>query len=178
MAYRPHFAYATPLGMVDENADYPFDYRQAAGNIPATGSYSLTLALDSDADFLWRSLLWVYPIPVFFLAGQVAARIKDPYGNYLSNDFVPLMILGGPQYTAQPWTGVNAATPPAGLELCAPFSVGMGCPLVDEIFCPRSSTLSIDLFLFNAGVSPNAVGRMLARGVKRRKLADCASEYR
>ena len=178
MAYRPHFAYSTPPGMTDEPALFPFDYRQTGGTIPASGLYSMTLAFDSDADFLWRDLLWEYPDPYFFLAGQVGARIRDPYGNYLADNFVPLMILGGPIYTLQPWQGIDAATPPVGPQFTAPLSIGMGVPLVDEIYCPASSTLAIDVIIFNASFSPDAVGRMLAGGVKRRKLADCGSEYR
>lgn len=177
--YRPHFAYPTPSGFVDENADYPFDCRQAATAIPAQGSYNLTLALDSDAPFLWRALLWAYEDAYFFLAGSVLAQIRDPYNHYLSSDFVPLLSMGQPFVTYQPWIGADAATPPTGPHYSAPLAFGMGVPLVDEIYCPASSTLTIDLFLLNAafGGTPNAPGRMLARGVKRRRLSDCA-EYK
>jgi hypothetical protein len=189
MAYRPHFAYPTPPGFVDELADYPFDYRQVGDGIPVVDTdppvgspigNSFTLALDADAPFLWRALIYDYPDPYFFLAGQVAARIRDAYGNYLSSDFIPFLNLGQCYYVTQPWTGVNAATPPAGPHLCAPMSVGMGVPLVDEIYCPASGTLSIDLYLLNSSFdgTPDGIGRMIARGVKRRPKSDCGPGYR
>lgn len=179
--FRPHFAYPTPAGFHDENADYPFDCRQVGtGGVSPTGNYSMTLALDSDAPFLWRALLWEFADPYFFLAGQVLGRIRDAFGNYLSDNFVPLLVLAQPCYMTQPWIGANAATPPTGPHLAGPLSLGMGVPLPEELYCPASSTLSIDLFLLNASYAgtPVSPGRLLARGVKRRKLSDCASEYR
>ncbi len=182
MPYRPHFAYATPPGFVDELADYPFDYRNT-GLFSSTKSVILNgaVALDSDAPFLWRST--IYEIgdgaPEFFLAGSVCARFKDAYGNYLMDNFVPLLILAQPYYVLQPWTGVNAATPPApGPFFCAPVSMGMGVPLVNELRCPASSTLTVDLLLLNPtfGGTSVSVGRLIARGVKRRPKGDC-QEY-
>ncbi len=180
MAWRPHFAYPTPPGFVDELADFPFDYRQSAPALGAGGNYNLALPLDSDAVFMWRGLEWCDPVPYFFLAGTLAARIKGPMGDYLMDNFVPLMILGQPYYVAQPWIDVDAAQPPSGPFLGAPMSLGMGVALVEEIKCPASSVLTVDLLLLNPAFdgTPQEPGRLLARGVKRRPLSECGKEYR
>src|ERR1035441_3040572 len=119
MAYRPHFAYKTPAGYVDERAEFPFDYR----NLPlsATPAYltyrtNIPLRLDQDAEFRWRGISWEYPDPGLFYSGQIAIRLRDCYGNYLSNDFIPILNYAQGYHVMQPWndTGMpNASPPPA-----------------------------------------------------------------
>jgi hypothetical protein len=180
MSYRPHFPYQTPSGFVDERAIFPFDYRQAQGatELPG-GSFQLnqTLRIDEDANFMWRGISWEYPDPYFFLAGQVAIRLRDCYGNYLSNDFIPILNYAQGYYILQPWQGDNAAAPPVGPNLVAPFSGGMGVAFADEIFCPASGILQVDILGLNS-LGSASVGRFMARGVKRRPDSDCSTEFR
>jgi hypothetical protein len=176
---RPHFAYPTPAGYRDQNADYPFDLRQAPGTdgdgtLPAQGETGLILRLDSDADFLWRSLIWIYPDNYCLLAGQVGFRIKEPYGRYLSSDYVPALALGQSYFVLQPWIGANAATPPTGPTYLAPLTGGMGVVLENEIFCPASSVIRVDaISLSQPGETCSQIGRLIARGVKRRPESSC-----
>ena len=184
MSYRAHFPYRTPQGFVDEAARFPFDYRQV-GNNPANylPNYQLAnqiLKLDEDAPFLWRSISWACPDYLqlqFFLSGSLAMRIRDPLGNYLDNDFVPLLNRAQGYYVWQPWT----QGPPTGPLWTAPSAGGMGVPFADEIYCPASSTIELDLLwvgVFGNDFTLNDIGRFLARGVKRRPLSDCSDDER
>lgn len=169
---RPHFAYPTPDGFVDERAEFPFDKRQAA---PPNGLISAAfpllnqvLRLDNDADFYWRGFVWEFPDPTGFLVGQIAIRLHDSFGNYLSNDFIPIWNYGQGYYVMQPWV----CTPPGEPMLAAPFCGGMGVAFADEIFCPASSVLQVDILGLNLEICNN-IGRFLARGVKRRPAGEC-----
>jgi hypothetical protein len=183
MAYRPHFAFRTPSGMVDELAEFPFDYRQAPGfGVTVLALPNQILRIDADADFLWRALYWDGGCFANLLTGQVGYRIRDPFGNYLSSDYIPAMILGQGAYTVQPWVSqVTSSVVANGPLYNSPFSGGMAVPLVDEIFCPRGSTLALDLIWIGTpptSSSASYLNRLLARGVKRRPISDCATEYR
>lgn len=174
MAYRPHFAYRTPDGFTDERAQYPFDYRQAPGATAlAFGKIQLNipLRLDSDSRFMWRGISWEYPDTVFFLCGQIAIRIRDCFGNYLSSDFVPILNYAQGSYVLQPWSGVS---PPDGPFLTAPFAGGMSVAFPDEIECPPSGVIQFDI-LGISSLNAGNVGRFMVRGVKRRPSGDCDS---
>jgi hypothetical protein len=182
---RPHFAYRTPKGYSDEPALYPFDYRNMAIG-PDTNVtqplYNLILRLDADAPFHWRGIHWTDGNGQW-LAGPIALRIRDAYGNYLSSDFVPVLNLAQGYYIVQPWTG---ATPPYGpvILYTSPIYGGMGVPFANELICPPSSILQIDVAALD-GTIPGVItgasaipGRFFARGVKRRPVGDCATEAR
>jgi hypothetical protein len=186
MAYRPHFAYSTPKGYVDERAEFPFDYRQAPGFNSTSVPYlqyqgNIPFRLDEDAEFRWRGISWEYPDPGFFYAGQIAIRLRDAYGNYLSNDFIPILNYAQGYHVMQPWddTGGSIGDPPPSPPLFfAPFAGGMGVAWSDELVCPASSVLWLDVMNLNESFEGVSLGRFMARGVKRRPLADCAREYR
>lgn len=185
MAHRPHFAYRTPPGYLDERAEFPFDYRNIGNGdpqtvpLPATGLVlNQVLRLDEDAPFLWRGISWECPIFTqlqAFLDGAIAIRLRDAYGNYLSNDFVPILNYAQPYYVWQPWNQPGALTGPLWV---APSAGGMGVPWADEMWCPPSSVLQIDILLLQpyniaSPLTLNAIGRFMARGVKRRPIAEC-----
>lgn len=178
--YRPHFAFDTPAGYFDELAIFPFDQRNApgtgGGNI-GTIEYSQILRLDNDASFLWRAIAWDYPDNYYFLDGQVAVRIQDPYSQYLSSDWVPILLLAQFAYVLQPWTP-SIGGPPVGPNYTSPIAGGMAVPLADEIFCPATSTIRLDLMALNeAGFAGSNCGRLMAIGVKRRQASDCPKEF-
>jgi hypothetical protein len=180
--YRPHFASVTPKGYHDELAEYPFDYRQLGNTappldtVPANGAYNLILKLDSDGDFIWKSLYWEYPTATLFLGGQIGIRIRDAFGNYLSSDFVPILNYAQGYYVLQPWAPPLGG-PPSPPSLVGAIAGGMGVPMIHEIFCPASSVLQIDVIPLNESGS-SAIGRLLARGCKRRAASECAGDFR
>ena len=200
MPSRPHFARSTPPGFRDETARYPFDWRQiaptaasepdsdppftAASPLPVSFTLggspiaNLFLRLDLDAPFLWRGVSWECPIFTqlqAFLDGNIAIRVRDPWGNYLSNDFIPILNWAQGYYVWQPWLQSGALTGPLWV---APSAGGMGVAFADEIYCPAGSTVAIDLINLQPNnpesqLSLNNIGRLLARGVKRRPLGEC-----
>jgi hypothetical protein len=184
--YRPHFAYPRKPGYVYERAEYPFDYRNSPGFNSTSVPYlqyitSLILRLDEDAPFLWRGLSWEYPDPGFFYTGQIAVRLRDAYGNYLSNDFIPILNMAQGYHVMQPWNDTGGdfnEPPPSPPVFSAPFSGGMAVPFADEMFCPASSVLFIDVMNLNQAFQGCSLGRFMARGVKVRPVGDCATEYR
>jgi hypothetical protein len=175
MSFRPQFAYLTPEGYQDERAQFPFDQRQCPGLLgPGGVFYNQVLRLDDDAPFHWRGISWEDPDPYFFLAGAIAIRLRDPFGNFMSDSFVPILDYAQGYYIMQPWT----AAPPVGPSYVAPFAGGMGVPFADEIICPASSVIQIDILCLNGSVCATPVGRFMARGVKRRPVGDCPTEFR
>ncbi len=186
MGYRPHFAYQTPPGMVDERAEFPFDYRQVPGFSATTVPYltyaaNIPFRIDEDAIFCWRGISWEYPDPGAFYVGQIAIRLRDCFDQYLSNDFIPILNYAQGYHVMQPWNdtgGGHNPAPPAQPTFSAPFAGGMGVPFADEIICPPSGVLMLDIMNLNQAFAACTVGRFMARGVKRRPLADCSTEYR
>ena len=172
---RPHFAYPVPAGFVDERAVFPFDQRNTPGSAFVGGNtiYNQILQLSQDAEFRWRGISWEYPTSAGFLLGKVCVRIYRPDGHGMSDDFIPLLNLAQGSYVLQPWSGV---TPPSGPTLTAPFAGGMGVAWANEIVCPPSSVIRMDLLIL--GFSQTGVGRLMARGVKRRPIGDCETSYR
>lgn len=176
MPSRPHFAYQTPSGFVDERAQYPFDQRQASSAVDLVLGQKIlnqVLRLDEDSVFMWRGISWEFPTQTGFLWGHVAMRLRDAYGNYLSNDFIPILNYAQGYFVMQPWSGVE---PPAGPTFVAPFEGGMGVAFSDELECPASSVLQVDILGLNNGEFVSNVGRFMARGVKRRPAGACVEQ--
>jgi hypothetical protein len=101
--YRPQFPYGCPAGFEDGDFDYYFD----STNTPLLNNTALAsggiiqnvpLALQMDAPFALRG------IQVKGINGAdpvVAVQFKDPFENYLSDDYVPLDLAYAPDSTAQ-----------------------------------------------------------------------------
>jgi len=100
--YRPHFPYLTPPGFEDGDFDQYFDYRNTpllnnTSLAAATAILNIGLNLQSDQPFLLRG------IQVKGINGAdpvVSAQFKDPFGNYLSDQFVPLDLSVSPDTQA------------------------------------------------------------------------------
>ena len=150
---RPQYFYATPAGFVDVPFCNPITYGEnATGGIPP-GQYlrNFVVQLDNDADQLFRSLFWqgeqqgegAGP-----LSGSVQIQLRDAYGNYLTDGYVPIWLLC--------WGA--GSTPPDG-------GSGRAKVFEPELYCPKGSALLIDYF------NPDSIyqypGLMEFRGVKR-----------
>jgi hypothetical protein len=100
MSYRPQFLYPTPDEYRDEDFTHYYD---TVTNLALSNALShlsagqmilgVPLQLDTDAAFFWRGLKVIGP-------ASYAVRFRDPYGNYLSDDFVPLPLNAAPNLPA------------------------------------------------------------------------------
>lgn len=122
--YRPQFAYPTPEGFQDEDFVHYFDQSNTtqlnAALALAAGATieNIALQLQTDAPFSWRGLKINGP-------ANFAIRFRDPYGNFLSNDYLPLPLEYSPQETSV--RGSNVV------------------PFGDEIKCPAGSVIRVDI---------------------------------
>ncbi len=123
---RTYSPYAPPalagLPMLDD-ADYtyrPHTYvffkTDIDANATITGLYQ---TFDNDSDFFWRGIC-ASSRNTSATTGCFAARFMDPYGVYISDDFI---------------SGLNFSS----FFLAEPF------PLVPALFCPSGSRIQIDL---------------------------------
>ena len=149
MIYRPQFAYPTPRGYRDEQFHYAFDLSnvpQLAKTSIAAGAFlqNIPLPLQQDAAFLWNSIT---------VSGAnsadpvIAGRFRDPYGNYLSDDFVPF----------------DLYCHPAG----GPVIGTLDCPWEPAIECPAGAIIWLDLKNQTTGSSNLTLVRLLLGGLKR-----------
>lgn len=101
--YRPQFPYPpTPVGFEDRYFAHYFDSVTVPllnNNSLASGAFvqNIGLQLQSDAPFFWRAT------QIKGLGGAnpiVAVQVKDPYGNTLSSDYVPLDLYVAPNLNA------------------------------------------------------------------------------
>lgn len=156
MIYRPQFAFMTPRGYQEEQFHYTYDQSNTpylnTGNL-AAGSFvfNIPLNLQADAPFLFRG--WeVSGINVS--DPQISGRLREPGGNYLSDDFVPFDLYAHP----------------AGLAVAGNVLV----PVEPGIECPAGGTFFLDLKNQTTGsVNLNLV-KISLLGVKRRKLERAA----
>jgi len=140
--FRPQFQYGTPPGFKDVPFVRPVCFGQDPSGGVAAGEYLLNyiVQLGADAPQLFRSLSVQGADQ-----GQVAdfqCQIRDAYGNYLTDGFVPLSLLA--------WTA-GSAPPNAGSGRCKMFE--------PELFCPAGSCLIIDFF------QPDAIGNDIYSGL-------------
>lgn len=128
MGYRPQFPYSTPPQFEDKDFIHYFDQTNALQlkNALALAAgqtiLAIPLQLETDAPFFWRAIQIKGP-------ANFAIRLRDPYGNYLTDDYVPLP-LGD-----------------AGEET----SVFGGLPVIlnPEVQCPAGSVLLLDIKRIN-----------------------------
>jgi hypothetical protein len=125
--YRPHFANQTPAGFTDEQVDQYFDSTNSQGMNQvaslAVGQQALvTLQLDRDAPFIWRALnIGLVPAQ----GTNFSVRIKDAYGNYLTQTHIT----------------ANAVFTGEGFP---PNFGGMFVPLQHELPCPAGAILQVE----------------------------------
>lgn len=153
---RPQFFFETPPGFKDIPFVRPVTYGQdSSGGIPAQ-SYlnNYIVQMDNDAPQIIRSLFWqgqqqgqgAGP-----LSGSVQIQLRDAFGNYLTDGYVPIWLY---------FWGAGSTPPDGGSGRCRPFE--------SELYCPPGSVLTIDYF--NPSSSATAYqypGLMEFRGVKR-----------
>lgn len=136
--YRPQFAYSTPPGCRDEEFIYTFDGSNTAmlnQDISGLTLSNIPLVLDQDAPFYWRG--WKFgpsrqgtqppTIPTIYAYVQVDVRLRDPYDNDLSDDWVPAVNYGYPQNALLQTNLALFTGPPVLLE--------------PEIYCPPGGVI-------------------------------------
>lgn len=128
MSYRPQFLYSTPEKFKDEDFIHYFDQHNTtqlnnALSLAAGGTIiGIPLQLETDAPFFWRGLKIDGP-------ANYAVRLRDPYGNYLTDDYVPL---------------------PLGFSPDAPTVAGSPViPMEPEVPCPAGSVILVDIKRIN-----------------------------
>ena len=158
---RPQFFFSTPSGFKDVPFVRPVNFGQdAAAGIPP-GQYwrNYVVQLDNDVPQIFRSWFWqgeeqgegAGP-----LSGSIQVQLRDAYGNYLTDGFVPLWLLC--------W-GPGSTPPDGGSGRCKVFE--------PELYCRAGSILLIDYFNPD-GSTYTYPGLMEFRGVKRYPLGVCA----
>ena len=96
--YRPQFPFATPPEYQDKDFVHYFDQANTTqlnnALSLAAGAYILgiPLQLQADAPFTLRGIKINGP-------ANFAVRFRDPYGNYLSDDWIPIPLEYGPEET-------------------------------------------------------------------------------
>ena len=121
--YRPQFAYPTPSQFEDHDFIHYFDQTNTtqlnnALSIAAGATVlGIPLNLQNDAPFTWRGIKINGP-------SNFAVRFRDPYGNYMSDDFLPLPLDYGPR---------------------EPASVGSNPVVIEEVRCPAGSVILVDV---------------------------------
>lgn len=125
--YRPQFAYSDPPeGYADEEFSYYFD----GTNTPALNGTltpgqqinNIPLPTQMDADFIWRATLVDDP------DNMLGLQFETPWGDFLSDDFVPV---------SQSYGGIAGAIP--GVPGNQPV------PLEAEIILPRGSVVRVNV---------------------------------
>jgi hypothetical protein len=159
--YRPQFPYwLTPPAYEDHEFDHYFD----STNTPLLNNTSLAaagiiqnipLTLVSDFPFYARA------IAVRGLNGVdpvVAVQFKDPFENYLSDDYVPLDLYISPNATATQGGWLSVVIEP-------------------EIRCPRGGCFWLSVKNQTSGSADITKVRVTISGVKRRlaKAVNCAA---
>ena len=123
MSFRPQFPFPTPEGYQDEEFTQYFDATSVPGLSGALGSgevaIGIPLQLEPNVAYLIRG------IQVALNDADVFGVVfKDPYGNPLSDDFVPVGCYSGQQEA------------PVGGEVVV---------FEGEIECPPGGTFTVDL---------------------------------
>jgi hypothetical protein len=155
--YRPQFAFPTPDGCRDQEAELFYDTQSNPGLAVAPGDpakiYNIPLTIDPDAEFLWRGVKFDH-----VKNANIGVRFRDPYGRYMSDDFVPIWLCH--------------ISPSNTLTMG-----GQACIHEPEIVCPAASVVMVDFCSYDTtpwtsgGPSP-----VMLCGVKRYKLdagCDC-----
>lgn len=123
MSFRPQFPWKTPEGWQDEEFVQYFDPTNTPGlsTSLAAGQSALGIPLLLEPGIEYH----IRGIEIASAASDVnGVRLKDPWGNYLSDDFVPAGAYSGGQESA-----------PGGLPVV----------IEGEIVCPPGGTFTVDI---------------------------------
>ena len=116
--YRPQYAFWTPRNFRDETFHYSFDKTNVAalGVAIAAGQVvnDIILQFQNDAEFVCRG----FKVQLGTSASDLQLWLKDPFGNYLSQTYIPL---------ANYLTGAGTLIVGRAVVILEP-----------EIICPRS----------------------------------------
>jgi hypothetical protein len=123
MSYRPQFPYPTPEGYIDEEFTQYFDQFSvpALGTAlaPAESVFGIPLHLEPGIEYRIRA------VEVSAAAEDpLGIRFTDPWGNHLSDGFVPVASYNG-----------NQGSQPGGIPVA----------LESEIVCPPGGIVTVDL---------------------------------
>lgn len=130
MIYRAQFAFPTPPGFQDVESEQFFDFQSNPGlsQSPPNPSpiYNIPLTLDPDAEFRWRGVKFDHTNNA-----NIGFRFRDPYGNYMASDFVPVWLL--------------FISPSNTLTTGGPCNI-----LEPEVICPKNSVIMLDVISYDA----------------------------
>jgi hypothetical protein len=144
--FRPQFAYDQEPG--EEDFLFAFDTSNVpffAGNLAVGATLdNVPLRLDSDYPFVARG------VKVFNTRAGLAVRLRDAFGNYLSDDLNPTL----QELTYAPaGPGVALGTLPVAFDA--------------DLLCPRGAVLWADLINTAAAPASIATLQIVVMGVKR-----------
>jgi len=149
--YRPPFAYPTPRVYREETFHYSFNSSNVAalGAAIAAGQLiaDIILQMQNDAEFVCRAV----KVMLGTAPSNLYVWIKDPFGNYLSQTYVPASL-----YV----TG-------SGAGVCGSLDVP-----IEEIVCPASGIWTA--YLYNPTAAPVNPTAFSFFGVKRYPLEAAA----
>lgn len=150
--YRPQMAFQTPPGFRDEQFHYSFDSTivpvLATAILAGQVVNDIYFQLQNDAEFICRGI----KVQLATAASNLQLWLKDPFGNYLSQTYIPLATYA---------TG-------AGTQVIGRMIV----PFEPEIACPAGSIFTA--FLLNPTLGSVTPPAFTFFGVKRYPL-ECAA---
>ena len=171
MSYRPQFLYRTPPGTIDDQCSYSFDYTNTpaiaqitTGNPLAVGQEirDIPLVLQKDAPFIIRAIkvggAWMDVSGNFNTSSPLSFRLKDCYGNYLSDGVVPIIEGYGPS------GAVSQGFQPVILESGPQEETG------DSLVCPAGGILFAYYKNVDVSAGVNSLPPITLYGFKRYRL--------
>jgi hypothetical protein len=156
MSYRPQFVYpAIPASDLAEVFTHAFNVGNTPaldGSIPAGGFLNdIPLVLDQNAEFHWAG----FKISSDDDGSSLSAQLKDPFGRYLSDGFVPVNLCG-----VGSGLGGSVGTVPV--------------PVEPAIVCPPGGV--VWLYLYNPTAAPYVIDiEVTLFGEKRFRSVRCAA---
>lgn len=153
---RPQYFFTTPAGYRDISFVRPVTYNQdpSGGIPPGQYLYNYIVQLDNDAPQIFRSLFWQGEQQgqgAGALSGSVQIQLRDAFGNYLTDGYIPLWLL---------FWGAGSTFPDGGSGRAKVFE--------PELYCPPGSVLILDYFNPSSSVTAYQYpGLMEFRGIKR-----------
>lgn len=181
MPYKPNYAMYSkpPQGWHDEPFEYVFSFQNSgAANVPFSAAQlnllNNPLQLDPDADFLMRGiaiLVDVTPVTIEPTTEQILfdMRLRDSFGRYLDNGFIPMGA-----YATSPTTGVNNTG--VGQFYSFPGNP-VATPVYPELYCPANSAMWVDFqaeYALSVSNPPWFYSfHLYFQGVKRFQNEDC-----